>query len=202
MTISERPLSTGTLCYLFADRLDGFVPNPKGDEAPLTGIRFDPRSYVGVAWAITIQRLAECGAIKLLRGPRVVRRPQAPQGRMTGFDAAVLDGAAVPIDVYRLILAWLGRTGSYAKSEALARDDAIAVGLGSLAREGGPIRRKRKDLSWDEEAVLDRAVEFGEVHSGWLRFRSEEPDLATSLVIEVQRAHDDCHNEYAKFAFG
>ena len=201
---STGPISTGVLCYLFADLFDECAVITNGEEVPASGAFVHPTAVACVAWGVTIHRLVHQEVLTLtparrraglrthpsleVRGTGLL--PDAPQG----VDALVVAGLARRQTVYDLVRRWSGHWELEPddKTVDLLREEAIAAGLGKrVPRFPRSFLESSHVLVWEREAIMRRWNEFSRLLSAWNQFRSEQREIADTLYAELGRALRD-----------
>jgi len=194
-------LSTAALCFLFADRIDGYDPSPtnaflRETDAPQVA-GFDRRWWVQASLEIVMVRLRDLEIVELTQGIRVdgVRpgpvvgvRGVAPPRPLPPLDAEIAGRLLSDTDVLNAMAGtdynWF--RGGFRGWLGAARDEAVQAGLGKSTRGFvGRIWNGGDAHEWNREAINRHWEAFWGVHEGWRRFRAEDPELAQLLAADI-----------------
>lgn len=196
---SGPPLSTGTLCYLFGDRVAKPAGRFGGTVVPHAGVKVSQADLAALVLAVSFWGLREQGVLRLTLTVRrrfgfVVRRrielvatPEVTE--RSGYDDLILGQVAQGrTSVYAVVRGWFRRDVNDPEGTVLAVAEREMVTHG-LAREvdaergavgGFLLGRTRVEPDLDRIEQLWRT--FEQTLAGWQRFQRDEPELAALLV--------------------
>jgi hypothetical protein len=197
--------STGTLFYLFGDRVAPAAGRLGGTVVPYVGTKVKSDDLAGTVLAATIWGLRQAGLLKLeevttkslgmFKQQHIALAMVGTPSLRTGYDDLVLRGVGGGArNAYDVVYTWYGsdvadpagRLLGVAEQEMvqLGLADAVDAGRGAIA---GKLLGNTK-VEPNRQRIGTMWAAFEQAHAGWQMFQQSEPTMATTLLTSCRKA--------------
>lgn len=197
--------STGTLLYLFGDRVVPAAGRLGGTVVPYSGAKVKSEDLAATVLAASIWGLRQAGLLQLqevttkslgmFKQQHVTLTVVGSPALRTGYDDLVLRGVSGGAHTaYEVAHRWYGTDVNDPAGRLLgvADQEMVQLGLAAAVDAGrGAISSKllgSTRIEPDRERIGTWWTAFEQAYAGWQMFQQQEPSLATTLVDTCRRA--------------
>ena len=197
--------STGTLFYLFGDRVAPAAGRLGGTVVPYAGTKVKSDDLAATVLAASVWGLRQAGLLKLeevttksmgmFKQQHVALAMVGTPALHTGYDDLVLRGVGGGAkNAYDVAHKWYGKdvTDPAGKLLGVAEQEMVQLGLADAVDAGrGAISSKllgntRVEPNHERIGLMWSA--FEQAHAGWQMFQQSEPSMAATLLSSCRKA--------------